>query len=76
MKQSPFFQLGWADLGKGIVMAAIGAVVGTVYGMINAGQFVFDWTAVWHAVLAADVTYIFKNLLTNSDDQFMAKEKK
>jgi uncharacterized membrane protein YvlD (DUF360 family) len=76
MKQSSFFTLGWADLGKGIIMAVIGAVIGTVYGMVTAGQFVFDWTAIWHAVLLATVTYLSKNLLTNSSDQFMSTEKK
>jgi len=76
MKSSSFFTLGWRDLGKGIIMAVIGAVVGVVYGMINAGNFTLDWTAIWHSAVAAAVTYLFKNLMTNSSDQFMSTEKK
>ena len=76
MKSSSFFSLGWSDLGKGLIMVVLGAVFGVIQGSINAGSFAFNWTDIWHASLAAGITYLAKNILTNSSDQFATPEKK
>ncbi len=76
MKSSSFFSLGWSDLGKGLIMVVLGAVFGVVQGSINAGSFAFNFTDIWHASLAAGVTYLAKNLLTNSSGTFASTEKK
>lgn len=64
MKTSGFLNLDWNDLGKGLVMAVGGAVVGPIVEMLNKGQWNFDLTTSWHTAVAATIVYLFKNLLT------------
>ncbi len=72
--KSGLFSLGWKDIAKGFIMAVLGAVVGFIYGIVNTGSFVIVWVDVWHVAVAASLTYIMKNLFTNSKDQFLTKE--
>jgi len=63
---SDFLRLDWADFGKGFLMAVIAAVLTVVENSIDAGNFNFNWTNIWHVALAAGVGYLLKNLFTNS----------
>ena len=42
-------------------MAAGGAVVGMLIGMLSAEAVVFDWTKIWQTALAAALVYLAKN---------------
>lgn len=68
------FQLNWNDLLKGLIMAVLGAVIGLVSASVDAGSIDFNWSAIGKAALIAGIGYLCKNLLTNSNDQFMKKE--
>ena len=55
------FSWNWKDLVNGALMAAGGAVVGLLIGMLNAEDVVFDWTKIWQTGLAAALVYLAKN---------------
>lgn len=76
MNNSKFFNLNWQDFIKGLIMAVLGSVAGFVMGVINAHSFVFSWPDIWHVALAAFVTYLVKNLFTNSTGQPLSTENK
>lgn len=48
---------------KGLVVAVLGAVVAVVAPSIEHGQFIFDWTTIWHTAVAAGIAYIGKEVL-------------
>lgn len=74
--KSNFLKIGSKDFAKGLILAVITAVITVVYNTIQAGTLVFDWHQIDIAALSSAIAYITKNLLTNSDDQFLKKENK
>jgi hypothetical protein len=72
---SQFLTLNSKDFVKGLVVAVITAVITVVYNTIQTGVLAFDWKAISIAGLSAALAYITKNLLTNSQDEFLKKEK-
>lgn len=78
MKQSPFFSINWKDLGKGIILAFLTVFVAAVYQSISAGALptLAEIKADALAGAVAAIAYLLKNLLTNSQDQFVAPEPK
>ena len=74
MKSSNFLTLNAKDFVKGLIMAVIGAVWGIVEPLINSGSIAFDWANIGKYALIAAIGYLFKNFLTNSNDQFAKKE--
>lgn len=64
MKKSSLFNLNWQDLAKGFIVAVLGAIVAIIAPSIQAGNFTFDWTTIWHTGVAAGVAYIGKNFFT------------
>lgn len=60
---SNFLRLNLTDLLRGLIMAVIGAVLTTVYSVINDPS--IDWNLVWKAAAGAAVSYLLKNLFTN-----------
>ena len=78
MKKSKLLTLSVADAIKGIIMVIVTAIVTGVYELLSTGL-VFDWIHIKPILLtsiAAALSYIIKNFLTNSEDKFLAKEKK
>jgi hypothetical protein len=73
--KSVFLSLNTADFIKGLILSVLTAVVTMVYSVVNAGSLTFDWKAIGTAALSAGIGYIIKNLLTNSTDTFLSKEK-
>jgi len=71
---SSLFTLNSKDWIKGLVVAVLTAVITVVYSTIQTGTLVLDWKAISIAGISAALAYITKNLLTNSSDQFLAKE--
>lgn len=73
---SQFFNLNLRDLAKGAVVAIISALVTTIIPVVDSGSLpTFEQlkSAGWVA-LTAGVSYLLKNLFTNSDDAFMKGE--
>ena len=76
--KSKLLRLNLNDAIKGIVLAVITVLVTGVYELLSTGV-VFDWAHVKSLLLtglAAALSYIIKNFLTNSNDQLLTKERK
>ncbi len=58
------FKLGLRDVIQGAIMAGGGAAFGVISGSLNAGDFTFNWTAIWHAAMVATVVYLGKRFFT------------
>jgi len=71
---SLFLTLNKRDYLKGLIVAVISAVITVIYSTIQTGTLTLDWKAIATAALSAALAYITKNLLTNSDDKFLAKD--
>jgi hypothetical protein len=65
MKPSKFFSLNPRTQAfiKGLVMAVFGGVVAIIGPSIESGEFVFNWTMIWHTAVASALAYLGKNLL-------------
>jgi len=72
---SSIFTLNKADFIKGLIIAIITAVITLLYNTVQTGSLTFDWKAISTAAASAALAYIMKNLLTNSDNEFLKKEK-
>lgn len=75
MKKAPLFSLNFNDLVKGLFVAVIGAVIGLITATIEAGSLDFDWALIGRTALLATLAYLTKNLLTNSKDEILTKER-
>lgn len=78
MKRSNFFNLNWADLGKGLLIAFLTAMLGGLLELIQAGTLPTTWVQfqpILELSLAASVSYLLKNLFTNSEGQLAKGEK-
>ena len=73
--KSSIFTLNKADFLKGLIIAVITAVITILYNTVQVGSLSFNWKAISTAAASAALAYIMKNLLTNSDDEFLKKEK-
>ena len=72
---SDFFNLNWRDLGKGLLLAVITAVLTYVYEAFQTGGITsVDWKLVGSTALVSAVSYLFKNLLTNSEGEVLKTE--
>ena len=73
---SKFLNLNWSDFGKGLIVAVLTVVVAGIGDIVATGGFPTgtQWKVIGLAALSAALAYIIKNLLTNSQGQFMAKE--
>lgn len=77
MKKTTYLSLSAKDIIKGFILTVITAILTLIGTSINAGSLPLDWPAWKPIVLAAcgaGVSYLLKNFLTNSDDQFLKKE--
>lgn len=77
MKQSKFFSLKARDFIKGFIMAVITAIAMGIYTSIDSGTFPPDaagWKTMLLTGLGAGISYLIKNLFTNSNGAFMKKE--
>jgi hypothetical protein len=77
MKTSKFLNLNWADLGKGLLIAFLTAFLGGVLELLQAGTLPVTWVVlqpILEVSLAAGVSYLLKNLFTNSQGDLMKNE--
>jgi branched-subunit amino acid transport protein len=74
--KSNFLKLNWNDAIKGIVVAIVTALLTGLYQVIQSNG-VFDWVTLKPVLIAsfgAGISYIVKNLLTNSNNELLKKE--
>ena len=64
MQTSEFFTLDLKDLGKGLVVAAGGALITAIQGALVSGA--FNWKEIGGVALAAGFSYLGKNLFTSA----------
>jgi len=70
--QSKLFSLDLSDLGKGLVVAIITAILTSLITMINENGLMFsagDFTLILQTAISAGIAYLLKNFSTNSDNQ-------
>lgn len=75
---SKFLNLNWSDFAKGLTVAVLTAVVAGVGDIIKTGAIptFIQMKIIGLAAVSAGVAYILKNLLTNSEGQFLKAEPK
>jgi len=54
------------DIGKGFLMAAIGAAISPILESLNAGSFKIDWKHVLAGAITAGMGYLIKNFFQPS----------
>ena len=72
MTTSKLFSLDLSDLGKGLVVAIITAILTSLITMINENGLMFsagDFTLILQTAISAGIAYLLKNFSTNSDNQ-------
>jgi len=75
--RSKFFRLNSRDFIKGLIVTIICTFITGLYQLIASG-FILNWITLKPVVIAAvgaGVSYLTKNLLTNSDGDFMSWDK-
>lgn len=71
---SPFLTLNTRDFIKGLIVSVLSSVLTIMYQTIQAGSLTFDFKAIGTVAIMSALGYIVKNLMTNSNDQFMKKD--
>lgn len=66
MKTTKFLSLSAQDFIKGLIMAIGGGVVAIIAPSIQSGEFVFNWTTIWHTAVASALAYLAKNLFSST----------
>ena len=76
MKTSKFLSLGKSDFLKATIMLALSAIVTALIPTLESGTLptIAQLKAAGIVGLTAGLTYLLKNVLTNSQDQFLKKE--
>lgn len=75
--RSQFLKLNMADFMKGLLVAVISAVVTYLYEAVQVGSLtVINWSEVGFVGLVAMLSYLMKNLVTNSDSEPLKTERK
>lgn len=75
---SSFGKINWYDILKGFLIAAGTVVLTGIASILQAGEFP-EWSKLSGLLmtgLAAGVTYLVKNIFTNSDNVLAKKENK
>ncbi len=77
MKNSKIFNLNWVDLGKGLLIAFLAAFLGGILELLQTGVLPVTWALlqpILEISLAAGVSYLLKNLFTNSQGELGKNE--
>lgn len=77
MKKSKFFSLKIQDFAKGLITAFLAAFVMAMQQSLDAEHLPVSWPEIKPILMAGiggGIAYLTKNLLTNSNDQFLKKE--
>ena len=72
---SKLFRLNLRDCGKILIQVILGSIAGSVLSTMQSGQ-PLDFKAIGTGAAIAGLTYLTKNVLTNSNDKFLTGENK
>ena len=72
--KSGYLKLTQHDFTKGLIVSVLSSVLTIMYQTIESGSFKFDWKAIATVAAMSAMGYILKNLVTNSNDEFLKKE--
>ena len=77
MNKSNFFDLNWGDVFRGFIIAFGGALLPCLLVLFNQDHWPtwLEFRPYLQASISAGVTYLIKNLLTNSDGKIVQPEK-
>lgn len=76
MINSGFLKLNFKDLGKGLSVAVIVALLGALQQAVSGHGFdfaSFDWAGIMKAVELAFTGYVAKNLFSNEQGKFLGR---
>jgi hypothetical protein len=75
---SEFLKLNGKDLFKGMIVAALAVITGSLSVILDAGALPTgeEWLNIAKVAGTAAVSYLLKNLFTNSSDQVLKPEGK
>ncbi|CAB5218558.1 hypothetical protein UFOVP217_35 [uncultured Caudovirales phage] len=68
---SQLFNLNVKDFIKGLILSVLTAIVTIIYSSLQSGSLEVNWKLVATTAITSALSYLVKNLLTNSSDQFM-----
>ena len=77
MKTPGFLSVGQRDAIKGLILASITAIITGLYTSLQSGHLpatADEWKVIGLSAITAGLSYVTKNFLTNSNDQFLKKE--
>jgi hypothetical protein len=74
---SEFLKLNGKDLFKGMIVAALAVITASLSVILDAGALptVAEWLQIAKVAGTAAVSYLLKNLFTNSNDEILKDEK-
>ena len=72
---SKLFSLNLKDFAKGLFLVVLTAVITVIYTTLQAGSLNFDWKMIGSTALIAGLSYILKQLTTNSKGDLLKPEK-
>jgi len=75
--EANFLKINFHDIAKGVIVAVLTVILGGLLPIIESGALptVAQLKIIGLSGATAGIAYILKNWLTNSDDQFLRKEK-
>ena len=74
--KSKFLQLNRKDFFNGLIIAVGSAILTYLFEVVQLGSFdTFEWKNILSVSLIATTTYLFKNLLRNTEGEMLIKEK-
>ena len=72
---SKLLSLNLKDFTKGLFLVVLTAVITFIYQTLDAGSLTFDWVMIGKTALIAGLSYILKQLTTNSSGEILKPEK-
>jgi hypothetical protein len=76
MKSSLFLKINLIDFVKGLILAVLTSIVTIIHSTLENSSLTFDWNLIGITAVTSAIGYLVKNLLTNSQGQFLKKEVK
>ncbi len=77
MDISKLWTLNWFDVGKGLLIAVLSALLDALYQLVqiwqSTGNITFKWEELALVVLTAALAYLMKQFGTGADGKFLCK---
>lgn len=70
---SQFLKLNWSDFSKGIIVAILTAVLTYIANALQVSGLNLDFSQVLSIAITAGISYLAKNLLTDSEGKVLGR---